>query len=76
MMDIASKEDPRQNWPPLYTMSLYHCMAQSLFYEGSEGLGTAWGNVKAKKMVTEAGFNAIREIEGPEPMYLHLMCDK
>jgi SAM-dependent methyltransferase len=41
--------------PMMYTISTMHCMTVSLAY-GGMGLGTAWGEQKAREMLTEAGF--------------------
>ena len=76
LMDISSSDDHRENSGLLYTMSLYHCMAQSLFYEGSEGLGTLWGRSKAREMLAAAGFTGTRDLPSPEPMFMHMIADK
>lgn len=39
----------------MYTISTMHCMTVSLAY-GGMGLGTAWGEQKAREMLTDAGF--------------------
>ena len=44
----------------LYTMSLFHCMQVSLA-QGGEGLGTAWGEDRAREMLESTGF-AIRSV--------------
>jgi SAM-dependent methyltransferase len=44
--------------PLLYSISTFHCMTVSLAYDG-EGLGTAWGEQLAKKMLGDAGFKDI-----------------
>jgi len=45
--------------PMLYSISTLHCMTVSLALDG-EGLGTMWGEQKAKELMGDAGF---REIE-------------
>lgn len=60
MVDIAGSSLLEENLdsplaPYLYTISCMHCMTVSLAYDG-EGLGTCWGEQKARKMLAEAGF--------------------
>lgn len=43
----------------LYTVSCMHCMSVSLA-QGGEGLGTLWGQEKARELLSEAGFTDIR----------------
>ena len=42
----------------LYTVSTMHCMTVSLAVDG-DGLGTMWGEQKARSMMAEAGFTDI-----------------
>ena len=42
----------------LYTISCMHCMTVSLA-SGGIGLGTMWGEEKAREMLREAGFNRV-----------------
>jgi len=42
----------------LYMLSCMHCMTVSLA-QGGEGLGTLWGEQKARAMLTEAGFGSV-----------------
>ncbi|XP_030832655.1 uncharacterized protein LOC105443044 [Strongylocentrotus purpuratus] len=60
----------------LYTMSLFHCLAISLFFEGSVGLGTCWGREKATEFLKDAGFqvNSITKPVGSSQA--HYMCTK
>ena len=44
--------------PFLYTISCMHCMTVSLA-QGGMGLGTMWGEQKARRMLTDAGFTSI-----------------
>ena len=44
--------------PLLYAISCMHCMTVSLA-EGGMGLGTMWGEQKARQMLSEAGFTSI-----------------
>jgi len=44
--------------PLLYTISAMHCMTVSLAGNGA-GLGTMWGEEKAREMLQEAGFTKI-----------------
>jgi SAM-dependent methyltransferase len=51
--------------PALYTVSTFHCMTVSLA-RGGEGLGTMWGEQRARALLAEAGLavNDVRQIEG------------
>jgi SAM-dependent methyltransferase len=70
MVDIAASSNVEDNidhplGPTLYTFSTLHCMTVSLALDG-EGLGTAWGEQKARELLAEAGFNRVdvRQVEG------------
>ncbi|MEX2245678.1 MAG: class I SAM-dependent methyltransferase [Dehalococcoidia bacterium] len=49
----------------LYSISTFHCMTVSLAL-GGEGLGTMWGEQKARELLAEAGFTSIdaKHVEG------------
>jgi 2-polyprenyl-3-methyl-5-hydroxy-6-metoxy-1,4-benzoquinol methylase len=69
MVDIQASSNVEENMehplgPMLYGVSTMHCMTVSLALNG-EGLGTVWGEQKARELLTEAGFNKI-EIEHVE----------
>jgi len=51
--------------PFLYGVSTMHCMTVSLA-QGGEGLGTVWGEQKARELLTEAGFVevAVHQLQG------------
>ncbi len=60
MVDIGASSQLEENLshpfgPWLYTVSCMHCMSVSLALAG-EGLGTVWGEQKARQMLAEAGF--------------------
>jgi hypothetical protein len=44
--------------PYLYAISTMHCMTVSLALDG-EGLGTMWGEQKARELLAEAGFSEV-----------------
>jgi len=44
--------------PLLYTLSCLHCMTVSLA-DGGMGLGTMWGEQKARQMLADAGFSSV-----------------
>ena len=46
----------------LYGFSLFHCMPVSLYHEGGEGLGAAWGVEKQRQYLEDAGFVKIQQI--------------
>jgi SAM-dependent methyltransferase len=63
MIDIAGTSDLEQDGtnpigPMLYACSLFHCMTVSLALDG-EGLGTMWGEPKARELLAEAGFTRV-----------------
>jgi 2-polyprenyl-3-methyl-5-hydroxy-6-metoxy-1,4-benzoquinol methylase len=63
MQDIAGSSHAHKNMnhpigPLLYTVSTMHCMSVSLS-QGGEGLGTMWGEEKAREMLEEAGFKEV-----------------
>jgi 2-polyprenyl-3-methyl-5-hydroxy-6-metoxy-1,4-benzoquinol methylase len=48
---------PRGPW--MYSVSTMHCIPVSLAYDGA-GLGTMWGEQKAKQMLIDAGFTNVQ----------------
>jgi SAM-dependent methyltransferase len=63
MQDIAGSSHVHNNidhplGPFLYTVSTMHCTTVSLA-QGGEGLGTMWGEEKAREMLAEAGFRNV-----------------
>lgn len=63
MQDIHGSSEVQNNMdhpvgPLLYSLSTTHCMTVSLA-QGGDGLGTMWGQEKAKELLTEAGFSSI-----------------
>ena len=66
MQDIAGSSHLHNNMdhpmgPLLYTISTMHCATVSLA-QGGAGLGTMWGEEKAREMLAEAGFTNV-EVE-------------
>ena len=60
MQDIKASSHVEKNLdhplaPFIYTISCMHCMSVSLA-QGGVGLGAAWGEELARKMLAEAGF--------------------
>ncbi|MEX0750428.1 MAG: class I SAM-dependent methyltransferase, partial [Dehalococcoidia bacterium] len=62
--------------PALYAISTFHCMTVSLALNG-EGLGTMWGQQKARELFREAGFTSIEEkmVEG-DILNVYYVCRK
>ena len=63
MQDIHGSSEVQNNMehpvgPLLYSLSTTHCMTVSLA-QGGDGLGTMWGQEKARELLTEAGFSKI-----------------
>jgi len=70
MADLAASSNLEDNLEhPMasmfYGISLFHCMTVSLAL-GGEGLGTMWGEQKARELLAEAGFTSIevKQVEG------------
>ena len=70
MVDIAASSHLHENLghplgPALYAVSTMHCMTVSL-EQGGVGLGTVWGEHKAREMLSEAGFGEVevKQVEG------------
>jgi 2-polyprenyl-3-methyl-5-hydroxy-6-metoxy-1,4-benzoquinol methylase len=54
--------------PMIYTISTMHCMTVSLA-QGGDGLGTAWGEELALKMLGDAGFSRIETTQVPDDVF-------
>jgi ubiquinone/menaquinone biosynthesis C-methylase UbiE len=70
MVDPAASSHLHENvehpmGPFLYTVSTMHCMTVSL-EQGGVGLGTAWGEQSARRMLAEVGFAdvEVEQVEG------------
>jgi SAM-dependent methyltransferase len=59
--------------PYIYGMSVLHCMTVSLA-TGGAGLGTAWGEQTARRMLGEAGFTSIEVVDAPGPQNSIYIC--
>lgn len=57
----------------MYGVSVMHCMTVSLA-DGGAGLGTAWGEETARRMLREAGFRAIDVVDAPGPQNSIYIC--
>jgi 2-polyprenyl-3-methyl-5-hydroxy-6-metoxy-1,4-benzoquinol methylase len=69
MVDIAASSNLHENLdhpmgPFLYANSTMRCMTISLGL-GGEGLGTMWGEQKARQMLAEAGFSRVAVESAP-----------
>ena len=49
----------------VYGMRLFHCMTVSLYHEGGEGMGAAWGQERVEEMIRDAGFIYTRWLPVP-----------
>jgi SAM-dependent methyltransferase len=61
--------------PYIYGMSVLHCMTVSLA-AGGAGLGTAWGEQTARRMLGEAGFGSIEVVDAPGPQNSIYICHR
>jgi SAM-dependent methyltransferase len=59
--------------PYMYGMSVLHCMTVSLAVGGA-GLGTAWGEQVARRMLAEAGFTTVEVADAPGPQNSIYVC--
>ena len=59
--------------PYMYGMSVLHCMTVSLA-EGGAGLGTAWGEQAARRLLAEAGFGTVEVFDAPGPQNSIYVC--
>src|SRR5262249_24945585 len=59
--------------PYIYGMSVLHCMTVSLAADGA-GLGTAWGEQLARRMLGEAGFATVEVVDAPGPQNSIYIC--
>jgi SAM-dependent methyltransferase len=59
--------------PWMYGVSVLHCMTVSLA-EGGLGLGTAWGEQRARQMLAEAGFGSVEVVDAPGPQNSIYIC--
>jgi SAM-dependent methyltransferase len=81
MVDIAASSELAENMehpmaPAFYAISTFHCMTVSLAL-GGEGLGTVWGEQKARELLAEAGFKRVdvEHVEG-DFMNAYYICRK
>ncbi|MFI8522587.1 class I SAM-dependent methyltransferase [Streptomyces sp. NPDC085481] len=81
MGDIAASSRLEENighpfGPALYTFSVFYCMTTSLS-TGGAGLGTAWGQETAERMLRDAGFESIdvKTVEG-DPFNVYYVATK
>ncbi|MDN5853403.1 MAG: class I SAM-dependent methyltransferase [Actinomycetia bacterium] len=79
MADIAFSSDLEDNIgnafaPTVFAFSVFHCLTVSLAY-GGEGLGTAWGEQRARSMLAAAGFGDVdaKQVEG-DPLNIYYIA--
>ncbi len=80
MIDIKASSNVEENVgnptaPFLYGISVMHCMTVSLAHDGV-GLGTAWGEQVARRMLSEAGFGEVEVGDAPDPLNSIYVCRK
>ena len=78
MLDIKASSNLEDNIgmslsPSIYSVSVMHCMTVSLAHDGA-GLGTAWGEQLARKMLAEAGFKRVETADPHDQMNLVYAC--
>jgi 2-polyprenyl-3-methyl-5-hydroxy-6-metoxy-1,4-benzoquinol methylase len=81
MGDIAMSSNLEENLdhpmgPAMFMFSTFHCMTVSLA-QGGEGLGTCWGEQKARDLLAEAGFTSVTtgQVEG-DILNVYYACRK
>jgi SAM-dependent methyltransferase len=57
----------------MYAMSVLHCMTVSLA-EGGTGLGTAWGEQVALRLLADATFTSVDVVDAPGPQNAIYLC--
>lgn len=72
MVDIAASSHLEENLEHplgalLYAASLMHCMTVSLS-EGGEGLGSVWGEQRARELLAQAGFTDLQVERVPQDL--------
>ena len=60
----------------VYGNSLFHCLPVSLRFKDGEGMGAAWGQEKAVKMIRDAGFVDIETFSKPTQSKMHFVFKK
>ena len=60
----------------VYGNSLFHCLPVSLRFKAGEGMGAAWGQEKAVKMIRDAGFIDIETFSKPTQSKMHFVFTK
>src|SRR5262249_26327486 len=80
-VDIRASSSLQENLehplaPAMYSISTMHCMTVSLAQAG-EGLGTMWGEQKARELFAEAGLvvQEVKQVEG-DIMNNYYICGK
>ena len=80
-VDVAGSSSLEDNLdhplgPAIYTISTMHCMTVSLAEDGA-GLGAAWGEQTATRMLTEAGFTDVtaERVDG-DVFNVYFVCRK
>ena len=62
--------------PFFYATSTLHCMTVSLAYDG-EGLGSMWGEERARQLFVQAGFASVHVHKSPgDPFNNYYVCQK
>ncbi len=81
MGDIAFSSNLEDNVgnpfaPTVFALSVFHCLTVSLAY-GGEGLGTAWGEQRAREMLAAAGFGDVTtaQVEG-DPLNVYYIAHR
>ncbi|MFQ5767492.1 MAG: class I SAM-dependent methyltransferase [Acidobacteriota bacterium] len=78
MVDIAASSRLEENMdlplaPYFYAISTLHCLSVSLGLQG-EGLGTVWGEQRAREMLAQAGFTQVdvKRVDGDIINYYYI----
>ncbi|XP_033115294.1 demethylmenaquinone methyltransferase-like [Anneissia japonica] len=53
-----------------YIFSMLYCVPGSLYFDGGEGLGAAWGVEKAVELIERVGFNVTTQKDGDKVSYI------
>jgi SAM-dependent methyltransferase len=58
----------------LYVSSLLHCLPVAMPPKSESGLGSMWGTLRAKNLLTDSGFHDIQTVTLTDSSFVHFWC--